>query len=65
MRSEDHWPCWASWRMKAMEAILDKASLAYPDCSAIVTKLRSMAYNTEDRRVAAEKSSFIPGLARY
>lgn len=51
--------------MKAMEAILDKASLAYPDCSAIVTKLRSMAYNTEDRRVAAEKSSFIPGLARY
>ncbi|MQL80768.1 hypothetical protein Taro_013212 [Colocasia esculenta] len=36
-------------KMKKMEALLSKASQLYPDCHAMATKLRAMAYNTEEQ----------------
>ncbi|XVF71927.1 hypothetical protein PTKIN_Ptkin12aG0079200 [Pterospermum kingtungense] len=45
----------ASQKMRSMEVLLAKASRAYPDCSAMATKLRAMAYNAEEQ-VRAQKN---------
>lgn len=47
-----------------MEATLDKASRVYPDCSAMATKLRAMAYNAEERvRLQKNQATYLVQLA--
>ncbi|KHG11146.1 putative galacturonosyltransferase 6 -like protein [Gossypium arboreum] len=42
-------PMSASQKMRSMELSLAKASRVFPDCSAMATKLRAMAYNAEEQ----------------
>lgn len=50
--------------MKYMEATLSKASRIYPDCSAMVTKLRSMTHNTEELlRLQRNQATYLVRLA--
>ncbi|XVE73010.1 hypothetical protein DITRI_Ditri11bG0083800 [Diplodiscus trichospermus] len=45
----------ASQKMRSMEVSLAKASHVFPDCSAMASKLRAMAYNAEEQ-VRAQKN---------
>ncbi|KAG4193256.1 hypothetical protein ERO13_A07G209500v2 [Gossypium hirsutum] len=54
----------ASQKMRSMEILLAKASLVFPDCSAMVRKLRAMAYNAEDQiRARKNEESYLVQLA--
>ncbi|GAB4830474.1 hypothetical protein Ancab_020188 [Ancistrocladus abbreviatus] len=54
----------ASQKIKNMEATLSKASHAYPDCSAMVKKLRAMTQNTEEQvQAQRDESNFLTQLA--
>ena len=54
----------AMMKMRAMEVSLSRANRAYPDCSAMATKLRAMAYTTEDQLRAQRKQvSYLVDLA--
>ncbi|KAK1311262.1 putative galacturonosyltransferase 6 [Acorus calamus] len=54
----------AMHRKRAMKATLAKASKVYPDCSAMSTKLRAMAYNSEEQlRSQMNEVSFLTQLA--
>ncbi|CAA7404089.1 unnamed protein product [Spirodela intermedia] len=51
-------------RMRAMEASLSKAGRAYPDCAAMATNLRTMAYNSEEQlRAQSHQVSHLVHLA--
>lgn len=51
-------------KMKAMSATLSKASRLFPDCSAMVKKLRAMTYNAEEQlRTQKNQASFLENLA--
>lgn len=51
-------------KMKAMSATLSKASRLFPDCSAMVKKLRAMTYNAEEQlRAQKNQASFLENLA--
>lgn len=51
-------------KMRAMEASLSKAGRAYPDCPAMATKLRAMAYNSEEQlRAQSEQVSYLVRLS--
>ncbi|XP_039119641.1 probable galacturonosyltransferase 6 isoform X2 [Dioscorea cayenensis subsp. rotundata] len=51
-------------KMNAMEVSLSKASKAYPDCSAMASKLRAMTYNTEEQLWAQKgQVSYLTQLA--
>lgn len=51
-------------KMKAMESTLFKANKAYPDCSAMASKLRAMSYNTEEQlRAQMNQVSYLIQLA--
>ncbi|CAN4113189.1 unnamed protein product [Withania somnifera] len=51
-------------KMKAMSATLSKASKLFPDCSAMVKKLRAMTYNAEEQlRSQKSQASFLVNLA--
>ncbi|KAJ4726812.1 Hexosyltransferase [Melia azedarach] len=51
-------------KMKAMEATLYKASRVYPDCPAMASKLRAMAYNAEERvRLQKNQAAYLVQLA--
>lgn len=51
-------------RMRNMESSLSKASRAYPDCSSMTTKLRSMTQNTEEQvRSQKKQVSYLFHLA--
>lgn len=51
-------------KMKAMEASLLKASRLYPDCLAMVKKLRAMTYNAEEQvRAQKNQRTFLLQLA--
>lgn len=51
-------------KMNAMEVSLSKASKAYPDCSAMASKLRAMTYNTEEQlRAQKGQVSYLTQLA--
>ncbi|XP_022872414.1 probable galacturonosyltransferase 6 isoform X1 [Olea europaea var. sylvestris] len=50
-------------KMKAMNSTLLKASRIYPDCSAMVKKLRAMTYNAEEQvRSQKMQETFLAGL---
>ncbi|KAL3644933.1 hypothetical protein CASFOL_010113 [Castilleja foliolosa] len=50
-------------KMKAMEATLLKASRIYPDCAAMITKLRAMTHNAEEQvRSHTSQVNFLRGL---
>ncbi|KAL3647792.1 hypothetical protein CASFOL_008760 [Castilleja foliolosa] len=50
-------------KMKAMEATLLKASRIYPDCAAMITKLRAMTHNAEDQVLSqTRQENFLRGL---
>lgn len=50
-------------KMKAMESTLLKANRLYPDCSAMVKKLRAMTYNTEEQvRTQKKQEMFLKEL---
>ncbi|PIN25807.1 Polygalacturonate 4-alpha-galacturonosyltransferase [Handroanthus impetiginosus] len=50
-------------KMKAMESTLLKASRIYPDCAAMIKKLRSMTYNAEEQvRIQRNQESFLRAL---
>ncbi|GFP98011.1 probable galacturonosyltransferase 6 [Phtheirospermum japonicum] len=50
-------------KMKAMEATLLKASRIYPDCAAMITKLRAMTHNAEEQvRSQTRQENFLRGL---
>ncbi|GER29716.1 galacturonosyltransferase 6 [Striga asiatica] len=50
-------------KMKAMEATLLKASRIYPDCAAMVKKLRAMTHNAEEQvRSQRNQEAFLRGL---
>ncbi|KZV22517.1 putative galacturonosyltransferase 6-like [Dorcoceras hygrometricum] len=52
-----------SLKMKAMDSTLLKASRIYPDCSAMVKKLRAMTYNAEEQvRTHQTQESFLKEL---
>ncbi|MBA0549321.1 hypothetical protein Golob_020357, partial [Gossypium lobatum] len=54
----------ASQKMRSMEVLLAKASQVFPDCSAMVRKLRAMAYNAEDQiRAWKNEESYLVQLA--
>ncbi|XVE77869.1 hypothetical protein DITRI_Ditri13aG0098000 [Diplodiscus trichospermus] len=54
----------ASQKMKSMEVSLAKASHVFPDCSAMATKLRAMAYNAEEQvRTQKNQESYLVQLA--
>lgn len=58
-------PCFVSslQKMKAMELTLSKASRMYPDCAAMIKKLRAMTYNAEEQvRSQRSQESFLRGL---
>ncbi|XP_020584195.1 probable galacturonosyltransferase 6 isoform X2 [Phalaenopsis equestris] len=51
-------------KMKAMENTLSKANKAYPDCSAMASKLRAMSYSTEEQlRAQMNQVSYLIQLA--
>ncbi|KAK8958824.1 putative galacturonosyltransferase 6 [Platanthera guangdongensis] len=51
-------------KMKAMEDTLYKAKKAYPDCSAMASKLRAMSYNTEEQlKAQINQVSYLTQLA--
>lgn len=51
-------------RSRAMEGTLSKAVHVYPDCSAMVKKLRAMTYNAEEQvRAQKNQASFLVQLA--
>jgi len=53
-----------SQKMRAMEDTLSKANKAYPDCSAMASKLRAMTQNTEDQlRAQKNQASYLIQLA--
>lgn len=50
-------------KMKAMELTLSKASRMYPDCAAMIKKLRAMTYNAEEQvRSQRSQETFLRGL---
>ncbi|KAK6141605.1 hypothetical protein DH2020_024640 [Rehmannia glutinosa] len=50
-------------KMKAMEATLSKASRIYPDCAAMIRKLRAMTYNAEEQvRSQRNQETFLRAL---
>lgn len=50
-------------KMKAMEATLSKASRMYPDCAAMIKKLRAMTYSAEEQVQSQRKQeAFLRGL---
>lgn len=50
-------------KMKAMEATLSKASRMYPDCAAMIKKLRAMTYSAEEQvRSQRNQEAFLRGL---
>lgn len=50
-------------KMRAMETSLLKASRIYPDCAAMVKKLRAMTYNAEEQvRNQRSQEVFLKGL---
>ncbi|WOK95808.1 putative galacturonosyltransferase 6 isoform X1 [Canna indica] len=50
-------------KMKAMEVTLSKARKAYPDCSAMASKLRAQLYNAEEQlRAQQNQASFLVHL---
>lgn len=50
-------------KMKAMEFTLSKASRVYPDCAAMIKKLRAMMYNAEEQvRSQRNQETFLRGL---
>ncbi|KAL8548087.1 hypothetical protein ACS0TY_007417 [Phlomoides rotata] len=50
-------------KMKAMESTLSKASRLYPDCAAMIKKLRTMTYNAEEQvRLQRNQESFLRAL---
>lgn len=51
-------------KMNAMEDTLYKAKKAYPDCSAMASKLRAMSYNTEEQlKAQINQVSYLTQLA--
>ncbi|XVF32455.1 hypothetical protein REPUB_Repub17cG0084400 [Reevesia pubescens] len=51
-------------KMRSMEVSLAKASHVFPDCSAMATKLRAMAYNAEEQiRAQKNQESYLVQLA--
>ncbi|PHT42337.1 putative galacturonosyltransferase 5 [Capsicum baccatum] len=51
-------------KMKAMRSTLSKASKMFPECSAMVKKLRAMTYNAEEQlRSHKNQASFLVNLA--
>ncbi|XP_020277322.1 probable galacturonosyltransferase 6 isoform X2 [Asparagus officinalis] len=51
-------------KMRAMEETLSKANKAYPDCSAMASKLRAMTQNTEEQlRAQLNQASYLIQLA--
>ncbi|CAN4084441.1 unnamed protein product [Withania somnifera] len=51
-------------KIKTMSATLSKASKLFPDCSAMVKKLRAMTYNAEEQlRSQKNQASFLVNLA--
>ncbi|XP_016495474.1 putative galacturonosyltransferase 6 isoform X1 [Nicotiana tabacum] len=51
-------------KMKAMDSTLLKASKLFPECSAMVKKLRAMTYNAEEQlRSQKNQASFLVNLA--
>ncbi|KAK6259998.1 hypothetical protein SCA6_014472 [Theobroma cacao] len=54
----------ASQKMRSMGVSLAKASHVFPDCSAMATKLRAMAYNAEEQvRAQKNQESYLFQLA--
>ncbi|XP_042006683.1 probable galacturonosyltransferase 6 isoform X1 [Salvia splendens] len=50
-------------KMKAMESTLSKASRLYPDCTAMIKKLRAMTYSAEEQvRSQSKQEAFLRGL---
>ncbi|KAK6164580.1 hypothetical protein DH2020_001444 [Rehmannia glutinosa] len=50
-------------KMKGMEATLSKASRIYPDCAAMIRKLRAMTYNAEEQvRSQRNQETFLRAL---
>ncbi|KAL0389435.1 UNVERIFIED_CONTAM: putative galacturonosyltransferase 6 [Sesamum calycinum] len=50
-------------RMKAMESTLFKARRIFPDCAAMIKKLRAMTYNAEEQvRSKQNQETFLRGL---
>lgn len=44
-------------KIEAMEVTLSKAEKSYPDCSSMASKLRAMAYSTEEQLRAHQKQA--------
>lgn len=56
--------CSSVQKLEKMEATLSKASLVYPDCSAMVSKLRAMTQNTEELvRAQKNQAAYLVRLA--
>ncbi|KAJ3675613.1 hypothetical protein LUZ60_004655 [Juncus effusus] len=55
--SASHLSTSALQKMRAMDATLHRAQKAYPDCSAIASKLRAITINTEEQLRAQQKQA--------